>query len=104
MKTRIILTSLLLCLTLTVQAVFGSSYRHSDDTIVARTKESVLIVAGKVTDLQYVELDGSIYTDVTITVSKVLKGEPNIDDKTVRFRVEGGRGANRVAPSFYMSQ
>ena len=97
MKTRITLTSLLLCLTLTAQNVFGLSYRHSDDTIVARTKQSVLIVAGKVTDLQYVESDGSIYTDVTIAVSKVLKGEPNIDDKTVRFRVEGDRGADGAA-------
>ena len=59
MKTRITLTSLLLCLTLTAQDVFGSFYCHSDDTIVARTKQSVLIVAGKITDLQYVESDGS---------------------------------------------
>ena len=91
MKTRITLTNLLLCLTLTVANVFGSFYRPDDDTIVGRTRDSVLIVAGKVTDLQYVEPDGrGVYTDVTITVSKVLKGEPNIDDQTVRFRVEGG--------------
>ena len=90
MKTIITLTSL--CLTLTAANVFGSFYRPDDDTIVGRTKRSVLIVAGKVTDLQYVEPDlgGYIYTDVTITVSKVLKGEPNIDEKTVRFRVAGG--------------
>ena len=87
MKTRITLACLCLYLTLTAQDVCGSFYRPADDTIVGRTRDSALIVAGKVTDLQYVA-DG--HTDVTITVSKVLKGEPNIDEKTVRFRVEGG--------------
>ena len=93
MKTRITLTSLLLYLTLTSANVFGSFYRPADDTIVGRTKRSVLIVAGKVTDVQSDHLYGAIYTDVTITVSKALKGEPNIDKNTVRFRVEGGTSA-----------
>ena len=93
MKTRITLTSLLLHLTLTAVNVFGSFYIPADDTIVGRTKRSVLIVAGEVTDVQSDHLYGAIYTDVTITVSKVLKGEPNIDKHTVRFRVEGGTSA-----------
>ena len=93
MKTRITLTSLLL-LTLSVPAVFGI-YIVGEDTIVRQTKEAVLIVAGKVSDVQYVQPDMSIfrvYTDVTLDVSEVLKGEPNIDEKTVRFRLAGGVG------------
>ena len=53
-------------------------------TLVSQAKQAALIVAGKVSDIQYVYRD-DIYTDVTITVSKTLKGQPNIDKDTVRL-------------------
>ena len=46
---------------------------------------------------QYVQPDnGDIYTDVTITLSETFKGQPNIDENTVRFRIEGGIGIHPV--------
>ena len=77
-----------------VQTTFGA-YVSDDDTIVSVTKQAVLIIAGKVTSVESVQPDmsrGKVYRDVTITVSEVLKGKPNIDDQTVRFRIEGGTG------------
>ena len=82
------------CLMLVTQEGFAS-FLVDDDTIVSQTQQALLIVAGKVSDIQYVQPDPSIarvYTDVTITVSKSLKGTPNIDEDTVRFRIEGGIG------------
>lgn len=82
------------CLTLAPQKVFGS-FLVGDDTIVSQTKRAVLIVAGNVSDIQYVQPNSNIarvYTDVTINVSNTLKGTPNIDEDTVRFRIEGGIG------------
>ena len=95
MKTKTVLSSLFLWLILAVQAVF-SSFLAGDATIVKQTERAVLIVAGEITDVQSAHLYGVIYTDVTITVSKVLKGKPNIDKNTVRFRVEGGTSAGIV--------
>lgn len=92
MKTKVVLTPLFLCLALITQKGFGS-YLVGDDTLVSQTKQAVLIVAGKVSDIQYI-YRGDIYTDVTITVSKTLKGQPNIDKHTVRFRIEGGIWGN----------
>ena len=94
MKTKIVLTSLFL-LTLAVQTVL-SSFVVGEDTIAKQTEQAVLIVAGKITDVQSDHLYGRIYTDVTITVSKVLKGKPNIDKNTVRFRAEGGTSAGET--------
>ena len=107
MKTKAILASLFLCLALTTQKGFGS-YFVGNDTLVSQTKQAVLIVAGKVSDIQYV-YRGNIYTDVTITVSKTLKGQPNIDKNTVRFRIEGGIWGNTISeistvPKFKMGQ
>ncbi len=84
----------LLLVTLILQTSFAV-YVATDNTIVKQTKESVLIVAGKISDIQYVQPDASIghvFTDVTISVSEVLKGEPNINENTARFRIRGGRG------------
>ena len=91
MKTKTILTSLLL-LIFVVPNVFGSFLRL-DGTLVSQTKQAVLIVAGKITDVHSDHYYGAIFTDVTITVSKVLKGKPNIDKNTVRFRIPGGESA-----------
>ena len=95
MKMKTVLTSLLLWITLAVQAVL-SSFVIGEDTIAKQTDQAVLIVAGKITDVQSDHLYGRIYTDVTITVSKILKGKPNIDKNTVRFRVEGGTSAGET--------
>ena len=84
----------LLLVTLILQTSFAV-YVATDNTIVKQTKESVLIVAGKISDIQYVQPDASIghvFTDVTISVSEVLKGEPNINENAARFRIRGGRG------------
>lgn len=107
MKTKVVLTPLFLCLALITQKGFGS-YFVGDDTLVSQTKQAVLIVAGKVSDIQYVYSD-DIYTDVTITVSKTLKGQPNIDKDTVRFRIEDGIWGNTISeistvPKFEMAQ
>ncbi|MBI1930124.1 hypothetical protein HYR99_38475 [Candidatus Poribacteria bacterium] len=94
MKTKVLLASLLFCLAVTAQKGF-CSILGGDHTLVNQTKKAVLVVAGKVSDIQYVQPDlskGDFYTDVTITVSQVLKGQPNIDKDTVRFRIEGGIG------------
>lgn len=94
MKAKVFLAFLLCFLAVTVQKGF-CSILADDYTIVNQTYKAVLIVAGKVSDIQYVQPDlniGNIYTDVTITVFKTLKGEPNIDKNTVRFRIEGGIG------------
>lgn len=92
MKTKVLLASLLFCLAVTAQKGF-CSILGGDHTLVNQTKKAVLVVAGKVSDIQYVQPDnGYIYTDVTIAVSKTLKGNPNIDKDTVRFRIEGGIG------------
>ena len=82
---------LLLCLTLGTRAGYGS-FVAVDTTIGSQTEDAVLIVAGKVSDIRYVDYRGRIYTDVTLTVSKTLKGQPNIDKQIVRFRIEGGPG------------
>ena len=98
MKVRIFSLTSLLLLTLAVPAALGI-YLEGEDTIVKQTKEAVLIVAGKITDVQYVQPDMSkfrVFTDVTMDVSRVLKGEPNIDDRTVRFRIGGGIGIHPV--------
>lgn len=96
MKTKVVLAVLLLCLAVTVQKGFGC-FLAGDDTLVSQTKRAVLIVAGKVSEIQYVQPNGGyIYTDVTITVSKTLKGQPNIHKDIVRFRIEGGIGIHPV--------
>ena len=107
MKTKIVLAALFLCLVLTVQKGFGI-FLSGDNTLVSQTKQAVLIIAGKVSDIQYVYRD-DIYTDVTITVSKTLKGQPNIDKNTVRFRIEGGVWGNTLSeistvPKFKVGQ
>ena len=107
MKTKIVLAALFLCLVLTVQKGFGI-FLSGDNTLVSQTKQAVLIIAGKVSDIQYVYWD-DIYTDVTITVSKTLKGQPNIDKNTVRFRIEGGVWGNTLSeistvPKFKVGQ
>ena len=107
MKTKVVLAALFLCLTLTTQKGFGI-FLSGDNTLVSQTKQAVLIVAGKVSDIQYV-YRGDIYTDVTITVSKILKGQPNIDKDTVRFRIEGGIWGNTISeistvPKFKVGQ
>jgi hypothetical protein len=94
MKTQVFLATLLFFLTVTVQTGFGVIL-SGDYTLVNQTKKAVLVVAGEVSDIQYVQPDlskGDIYTDVTITVSETLKGKPNIEKNTVRFRIEGGIG------------
>ena len=89
-KTKIFLATLLFGLV--VNAPKGFCIILAEDyTLVSQTKKAVLVVAGEVSDIQYVQ-GGYIYTDVTVTVSKVLKGKPNIDKDTVRFRIEGGIG------------
>ena len=98
MKTKIVLASLFLCLALATQEGFGV-FLVDDDTIVSQTTQATLIVAGTVSDIQYTQPNlkvGRIYTDVTINVSKTLKGKPNIDEDTVRFRIEGGIGIHPV--------
>ena len=90
MKTKIVLAALCLCLTLTAQKGFGI-FLSGDNTLVSQTKQAVLIVAGKVSDIQYL-YRGDIYTDVTITVSKTLKGQPNIDKDTVRSESKAASG------------
>ena len=107
MKTKVVLAALCLCLTLTAQKGFGI-FLSGDNTLVSQTKQAVLIVAGKVSDIQYV-YRGDIYTDVTITVSKTLKGQPNIDKDIVRFRIEGGIWGNigsevSTVPKFKVGQ
>jgi hypothetical protein len=107
MKTKVVLTALLLYLALTTQKGFGI-FLSGDNTLVSQTKQAVLIIAGKVSDIQYVYRD-DIYTDVTITVSKTLKGQPNIDKNTVRFRIEGGVWGNTLSeistvPKFKVGQ
>ena len=107
MKTKVVLAALCLCLEVTVQKGFGI-FVSGDDTLVSQTKQAVLIVAGKVSGIQYL-YRGDIYTDVTITVSKTLKGQPNIDKDTVRFRIEGGIWGNTISeistvPKFKVGQ
>jgi hypothetical protein len=107
MKTKVVLTALLLYLALTTQKGFGI-FLSGDNTLVSQTKQAVLIIAGKVSDIQYL-YRGDIYTDVTITVSKTLKGQPNIDKDTVRFRIEGGIWGNTLSeistvPKFKVGQ
>ena len=108
MKTKVVLAALFLCLAVTTPKGFGS-FLSGDDTLVSQTKRAVLIVAGKVSDIQYAYNSGYIYTDVTITVSKTLKGQPNIDKDTVRFRIEGGIWGNTLSevsttPKFKLGQ
>lgn len=94
MKTKIVFTSLFLCLMLSTQKGFGV-FAAGDDTLVNQTKQAILIVGGKVSSIQYVQPNlnrARVYTDITIAVSKVIKGRPNINQKTVKFRIEGGRG------------
>lgn len=94
MKTKMFLVALGLALTLFVQQGF-CSFIVDDDTIVSQTKQATLIVIGKVSSTQYVQPDlkvARVYTDVTIDVSKTLKGKPNINENTARFRIEGGIG------------
>jgi hypothetical protein len=96
MKTKVFLATLLFCLVVTAQKGF-CIILAKDYTLVNQTKKAVLVVAGEVSDIQYVQPDnGYIYTDVTIAVSKVLKGKPNIDKDTVQFRIEGGIGISPV--------
>jgi hypothetical protein len=94
MKTKVYFAALLFCLSIIAQNGLGIILA-GDYTLVNQTKNAVLVVAGEVSDIQYVQPDlskGDIYTDVSITVSKTLKGKPNIDKDTVRFRIEGGIG------------
>ena len=92
MKTKVFFATLLFCLVVNAQKGF-CIILAKDYTLVNQTKKAVLVVAGEVSDIQYVQPNSRyIYTDVTITVSKVLKGKPNIDKDTVRFRIEGGIG------------
>ena len=91
------------CPVLFTQAVFGS-FLAVDATLVSQTEQAILIVAGKVSDIHYVDYRGEIYTDVTMSVSKMLKGKPNIDEKTVRFRIEGGRKAVSGVRPFKLGQ
>ena len=96
MKTKIVLAALLFCLAV-IPAKGLCIILSGDYTLVNQTEKAVLIVAGSVSDIQYVQLNnGHIYTDVTITLSKILKGQPNIDEDTVRFRIEGGIGIHPV--------
>ena len=44
---------------------------------------------------------GKVYRDVTIAVSEVLKGKPNINDETVRFRIGGGTGIHPMTGRVY---
>lgn len=94
MKTKMLLATLIFALTLVVQQGF-CIFIVDDDTILSQTKQATLIVIGKVSGMQYVQPDpriARVYTDVTIDVSKTLKGIPNIDEDTARFRIEGGIG------------
>ena len=94
MKTKIVFASLFLCLMLSTQKGFGV-FVAGDDTLVNQTKQAILIVGGKVSSIQYVQPNlnrARVYTDITIAVSKVIKGRPNINQNTVKFRIEGGRG------------
>ena len=103
MKVQIFSLISLLLLTLAVPAALGI-YIAGEDTIVKQSKESVLIVAGTITGVQYVQPDMSkfrVYTDVTMEVSKTLKGEPNINDETVRFRIGGGVGIHPMDGEVY---
>ena len=83
-----------ICLMMIAHTTSGA-FISDDDTIVSLTKQAVLIVAGKITNVQSVQPDMSrakFYRDVTINVSEVLKGKPNINEKTVQFRIDGGTG------------
>ena len=96
MKAKVLFALLLFFLAVTAQKGF-CSVLADDYTIVNQTRKAVLIVAGRVSDIQYVQPDlnkGNLYTDVTITVFKTLKGKPNIDKDMVRFRIEGGIGVD----------
>ncbi len=96
MKTKVVLAALLFCLAVSSPTGF-CIILSGDYTLVNQTKKAVLIVAGRVSDIQYVQPDnGNIYTDVTIALSKTLKGQPNINENTVRFRIEGGIGIHPV--------
>ncbi len=92
--TLTLLISLFVCLTLFTEPGL-CAFVAGDNRLVSQTEKAVLIVAGKVSDIRYVQPDleiARVYTDVTIGVSKTLKGKPNIDENTVRFRLEGGKG------------
>jgi hypothetical protein len=92
--TLILILSLFICLTLFTDEGL-CAFVAGDNRLVSQVEKSVLIVAGKVSDIQSVQPDlglARVYTDVTIGVSKSLKGKPNIDEDTVRFRLEGGMG------------
>ena len=107
MKTKVVLAALLLFLAIIPPKGFCISLA-GDYTLVNQAKKAILIVAGKVSDIQYV-YRGDICTDVTITVSKTLKGQPNIDKDTVRFRIEGGIWGNigseiSTVPKFKVGQ
>ncbi len=83
-----------ICIIMIAPATFGA-FISDDDTIVSLTKQAVLIVVGKITSVESVQPDmnrAKFYRDVTINVSEVLKGKPNINDETVRFRIDGGTG------------
>ena len=103
MKTKIVLAALFLCLVLTVQKGFGI-FLSGDNTLVSQTKQAVLIIAGKVSDIQYVYRD-DIYTDVTITVSKTLKGQPNIEVVKIQFDSESKAASGEThSRRFQLSQ
>ena len=105
-KRFVTLTLLFLFIALLTQSGYGS-FLVDDDTLLNITKESVLIVAGKVSDIQYVQPDlktGNVYTDVTIAVSKTLKGSPNINENTARFRIEGGLGIHPVNGKVFIDE
>jgi hypothetical protein len=106
MKTKVVLASLFLCLTLATPKGFGA-FVAGDNTLVSQTNEAVVIVAGKVSSIQYVQPDlnvARVYTDVTITVSRAIKGRPNINNNTVRFRIEGGTGIHPANGRVFMER
>ena len=52
-----------------------------------------IVVRGRVTNIEGVwrdNIDVNITTDVTITVSEIIKGTPNAGKDTVKFMIEGG--------------
>lgn len=53
------------------------------------TSKSETIVQGTVSDIEFVKVDGRIYTYITLAVEDVLKGDRA--QKSVEFRVLGGK-------------
>lgn len=85
-----------LCLFFTMGVLAMSPQKYRDGfPLLGAVERCELVVIGTVSGMEYVNRLDSLTTDVSVTVEKVIRGRPNIDDSTVKFMIQGGVDARQ---------